>query len=112
MTQINSQDILDLATIKIDPITCVNCIDWDEIPISTAKNDVEQGRLLAEKTFREISWHEYTGSLTALISKILIKLPESKRYYHITQGFSEILINDLMKIVKIRDTQSKNTLFR
>lgn len=104
MAQTNSHDILDLATIKLDPVTCVNCIDWDDIPMSTAKKDFEQGQLLAQKTFREISWNEYPGSLTALISKILTKLPESKKYYHITQGFSEILINDLMKIVKTRET--------
>ena len=106
MTQIISHDILDLATVKPDPVTCVNCIDWDDVPLSSAKKDFEQGRLLAEQTFREISWNEYPGSLTALISKILTKLPESKEYYHITQGFSEILINDLMKIVKTRETQN------
>lgn len=106
MTQIISHDILDLATVKPDPVTCVNCIDWDDVPLSSAKKDFEQGRLLAEQTFREISWNEYPGSLTALMSKILTKLPESKEYYHITQGFSEILINDLMKIVKTRETQN------
>ena len=100
MTCIQTQDILDLANVKIDPVTCVDCINWNEIPISTAKNDIEQGRLLVAKTFSGISWNDYPGSLTALLSKILNKLPQNRKYHHVTQGFSETLINDVMVIVK------------
>lgn len=100
MTCMQTQNYLDLASFKIDPITFVDCINWNEIPVSTVKKDMEQGRLLAAKTFNDVSWNDYPGSLTALLSKILNRLPRSRKYYHVTQGFSDTLINDLMKIVK------------
>ena len=106
MTYVQTQEFLDLANVKIDPVTCVDCINWNEIPISTVKNDMEQGRLLVAKTFNGISWNEYPGSLTALLSKILNKLPQNREYHHITQGFSETLINDVMTIVKNNDLRN------
>ena len=106
MTSHQTQDFLDLSNIKIDPITCVDCIDWEEIPVSTVQSDIEQGRLLVEKTFDGISWQEYPGSLTTLLSKILKKLPQSRKYHHVEQGFSDTLIQQLMSAVKVKNCTS------
>ncbi len=102
MINMQSQDIIDLNNIEVDPITCVSCINWNEIPISSAKDDMERGRLLQARTFEDISWYEYSGSLTGMISKILNALPQNKEYRYITQGFSDALVVDIMKIVKRR----------
>ena len=100
MTCMQTQDFIDLKNIKIDPATCVACIEWSEVPISTVKNDLEQGRLLMQKTFKGVNWSDYPGSLTSLLSRILKQLPQNKEYHHVTQGFADTLINDLMTIVK------------
>ncbi|VAW69653.1 hypothetical protein MNBD_GAMMA09-2663 [hydrothermal vent metagenome] len=106
MINMQSQDVIDLNDIEVDPVTCVACINWNEIPISSAKDDMEQGRLLEAKTFEDIIWYEYPGSLTGMISKILNALPQNKEYRYVTQGFSDALVGDIMKIVRIRDTRN------
>ena len=105
MINAQTQEIIDLNKVEIDPVTCVACIDWNKVPISSARNDWERGKLLVAQTFEDISWYEYPGSLTGMISEIHKALPQSKKYQYIIQGFSDTLIVDIMKIVKKRGTQ-------
>jgi len=101
---INSQTkvAIDLNKVKADPLTCVNCIDWNEMHTISAREDWEQGRQLVAQTFIDISWQDYPGSLSGLLPKILKTLPQDKEYQYITRGFSDTLIVDLMKVAKKR----------
>ncbi|VAW64784.1 hypothetical protein MNBD_GAMMA11-821 [hydrothermal vent metagenome] len=103
-----TQSVIDLNKIKVDPLTCASCINWNEIRTISAKDDWEQGRLLVAETFIDINWQDYSNSITALIPKILRTLPQNKQYQYVTQGFSDTLIVHLMKVVRKRPHPSLN----
>ncbi|HED36371.1 MAG TPA: hypothetical protein ENJ08_19415 [Gammaproteobacteria bacterium] len=100
MINLQAQNTIDLNKVKVDPLTCASCIDWAEIHTGSAHDDWEQGRMLVAETFIDINWQEYAGSITRLIPEILNTLPQDRQYQYVTQGFSDTLIVDLMKIVK------------
>jgi len=100
MINLQTQNIIDLNKVKIDPLTCASCIDWAEIHTGSAHDDWEQGKLLVAETFIDINWQEYAGSITRLISGILKTLPQDRQYQYVIQGFSDTLIVDLMKVIK------------
>jgi len=102
MTKLQTQNIIDLNKVRIDPLICASCIDWSEIHTSSAHDDWEQGKMLVAETFIDINWQEYAGSITQLISGILKTLPQDRQYQYVTQGFSDTLVSNLMKIVKKR----------
>ncbi len=84
-----------------DPAMYMDDINWDGVNTGRVSEDLDQGRLLAIETFRHIDWVDLasTGISVSILSGILKKVPEGRKYERLVQGFTDEVTRKLLKAV-------------
>lgn len=84
-----------------DPVMCMDGINWGGMNTGRVSEDLDQGRLLAIETFRHIDWVDLasTGISVSILSGILKKVPEGRKYERLVQGFTDEVTRKLLKAV-------------